>query len=370
MLDARGSSTYQELKEDAISKADAEYLGYKVYGVVDAFYKEIQKNLPDFMEEGYEYRILATGHSLGGAVANLFSAVQINEGNPNVFCYTFGAIDSIVSAQPVTEGYEGIHNIYNDFDTFSPSQYGYFLINGEGSKYGKFGRIDSYGEDHRTAQQKEQWKIMQIYEHVNHNMGFYQQDLHNGLVSCEYDYGGNAESDEEAVPEKPQAAPEEWTVRSELSIPGEPESFAAGPIEGLLTDEEDSFLKYIQTYAQVTGAQILCSTDIDPLQLDILNVRAVAALQDSEGKICVLMDLVNTSDQTLSIGIDTVVADGVLAAIEPYHSELLRPSEHLILTIAVNELVKDFEAVAFPLRIYDAEGTELLTTEPISGVFE
>ena len=363
-MDARGTSTMEELLGDATSKPDKEYLGYKVYSVVDNFYKEIQKNLPDYMEDGYQYRILATGHSLGGAVANLFAAVQTQAGNPNVFCYTFGAIDSIVSSKPVSEGYENIHNIYNDLDTFSPTQFGSIMVYGAGSKYGKFGHMDSYAAEHRTEEQKGQMGLFQIYEHVNHNMDYYLKDLN--LVECEYSYGGNDDSDDNYISEEAETQTDAWTVRSELSIPGTPDWYRASPIEGIVMEEKESFLEFVRMYAQVMGAKILYSTDEDPLQLEILEVRSVIALQDPEGKILVLMDLVNRSDQDLSIGLDNIVADGKPNAIELWKSEKVKPSEHLILSIAVNELVESFENAAFPLHVYGADGEELLTTEPIS----
>ena len=105
---------------------------------------------------------------------------------------------------------------------------------------------------------------------------------------------------------------------------------------------------------------------VDNFYKEILEVRSVIALQDPEGKILVLMDLVNRSDQDLSIGIDNIVADGKPTAIELWKSEKFKPSEHLILSIAINELVESFENAAFPLHVYGADGEELLTTEPIS----
>ena len=85
-----------------------------------------------------------------------------------------------------------IHNIYNDLDTFSPSQYGSYLLGGAGSKYGKFGHMDSYTEEHRTPEQQDDWGIVQIYDHVNHNMNYYVEDTKSKKFECPEAAGGRA----------------------------------------------------------------------------------------------------------------------------------------------------------------------------------
>ena len=74
---------------------------------------------------------VVTGHSLGGAAANLFAA-HLTDFNNNlvsgtdigwaekndIYCYTFGAIPSVEGN--ICNGYENIHNIFNILDTFGP----------------------------------------------------------------------------------------------------------------------------------------------------------------------------------------------------------------------------------------------------------
>ena len=183
VLGIRGSATIKEFIYDSLSRGKYPHLNQKVYGVVDTFYNELKENLYQLLyDKDRDYRILVTGHSLGGATANLAAAHMIDEGNKNVFCYTFGAIDSITANEPVTDGFESIHNVYSNYDTFSPSQYGGIMLNGAGRKYGKFGYIHDYSIDHRTEKQKESWPTTQIYAAVNHAVDRYVEDVNNHMV--------------------------------------------------------------------------------------------------------------------------------------------------------------------------------------------
>lgn len=167
----RGSTNWYELFQDSFSVADKKYGKYKVYGVVNDFNNAIREYYDKYKQSGRQYRILITGHSLGGASANLFAAKLNKEwGKQNVYCYTFGAINSIKSSVPVTDGYENIHNVYNNKDTFAPGQFSKVMKNGAGSKYGKFGHLETFDKDWRTASDKRKKVIVQIMDHINHDM--------------------------------------------------------------------------------------------------------------------------------------------------------------------------------------------------------
>ena len=85
---------------------------------------------------------LVTGHSLGGAAANLLGAELTRQnsvyGSDRVFVYTFGAIKTITEETNVEESYKNIFNIYNYYDSFGP--HGNYLTLGASDPYYKFGR--------------------------------------------------------------------------------------------------------------------------------------------------------------------------------------------------------------------------------------
>ena len=187
VIAAQGSTNPYELFNDSFSPADQNYDGYHVYGIVNDFRNAIMQDLNKFIKDGKRYKVLLTGHSLGGAAVNLLGAQMTKQfGKDNVFCYSFGAINSIVSSKPVTEGYENIHNIYNELDTFSPYQFGGGLKNGAGKKYGKFGHIDAFVKEYRSESDKHKDPIIQMLDHINHDMDKYLDSVKCGFVQNSY----------------------------------------------------------------------------------------------------------------------------------------------------------------------------------------
>ena len=207
---AQGTTTTGEKIKDYVSKLDHNnerfYGGYAPYQVVSAFYSEIVSHdysnpisLYSLTEQDKSYKILVTGHSLGGAVANLLSAQLTARrhiggaiGQSDVFCYTFGAIDSIRVDSPVVVGYENIHNIYNELDTLSPTQYGRSIIgkNGIFLRNGKFGVIESFEHEYRTPEEKSNGN--QLIAGVNHAMHNYLEAVLSDRVKNSTLRPGNA----------------------------------------------------------------------------------------------------------------------------------------------------------------------------------
>ena len=75
---------------------------------------------------------LVCGHSLGGACASTLGA-RLTHGLSDSDCwwcgktkqedihvYTFGGIKVIASDEDISDGYENIHNVYNEYDSFGP----------------------------------------------------------------------------------------------------------------------------------------------------------------------------------------------------------------------------------------------------------
>ena len=197
---AQGTTELREVYGDAFGEPDYDnarfFGGFAPYKVVEAFYAEIVNhdyaepvNLYSLTEQNKRYKILLTGHSLGGAVANLLAANLTSRrhiggviGQSDVFCYTFGAIDSIAVSSPVTVGYENIHNIYNEDDTLSPLNFGWLLFNGSGSRNGKFGVIEPFQHDYRTEEDLKKRDYDQLRAAVNHNMANYLEAVENNRV--------------------------------------------------------------------------------------------------------------------------------------------------------------------------------------------
>ena len=191
----QGTTNVYEMLRDVVSNTDTKLRGYDVYSIVREFKQSICEELEKCGWLTGKYKILITGHSLGGAAANYLAATLIDElpgllEKEDIYCYTFAAINSIASDHPVEEGFENIHNIYNMYDTFSPEHFGSSLISGMGGGYGKFGHMDIYSKDHRTNSEANMAAPIQIAAHINHDMDKYMKDVKNGLVQCSSAYKG------------------------------------------------------------------------------------------------------------------------------------------------------------------------------------
>ncbi len=375
VMAARGSVTNEEIAGDAVTEPSVDYNGYKVYTIVDTFYKEIEKNLDKFMTEGSAYKILSTGHSLGGAVANLFAALQTKNSESEVYGYTFGAIDSIQSPEPgksVEEGYENIHNIYNDLDTFSPKDQGYTLTGGAGSKYGKFGHMDSYEIDRRTEAQKDDWIWNKIKDHVNHNMDYYVTDTYNKAFYCPASYGGDDGYKEEASASAPASATEATTATNQNVFPISQDVtqaigslYTGKPVDSVLTDLNGAFSDHMKMMAATFGTEIISTSSSKPLGVKEVVLQNLATMRDRNGKVIVLMELANTSDNNIFVEMNSVIANDASFSIAPWKSQVITPGKKLIVAISLNSITDVNAKNSIPLNVYAVDGTLLSTTDAI-----
>ncbi len=112
-------------------------LGQEVYHNIYDFEEKVWEGLDKYfnanpdIEKDKNLKILVTGHSLGGATANLIAARMDylrNRGEwvgtakkDNIYCYTFGAIKVLTKNINIKDKYENIFNIYNKYDSFGPN---------------------------------------------------------------------------------------------------------------------------------------------------------------------------------------------------------------------------------------------------------
>lgn len=155
--------------------------GYTVFNVVNDFYKNIYNYFDSVIDKKKNYKILLTGHSLGGAAVN-WAAERLIDGHndkvkvlkpkEDVYCYTFGAINSIRSSSLIENGYKNIHNIYNNKDELYSGAFLGALANlgtGMFEKYGKFGSLETFNYDYASEEAKNNGDVKQGEFTPNHS---------------------------------------------------------------------------------------------------------------------------------------------------------------------------------------------------------
>lgn len=157
---------------------------HNIYDFEEKVWEELNKYLDDNpdIEKDKNLKILVTGHSLGGATANLIAARMDylrNRGEwvgtakkDNIYCYTFGAIKVLTKNINIKDEYENIFNIYNKYDSFGPE--GNMKFTNASHPKAKFGCTLEY--DSLKAKEKGlSWN--------NHDMGGnYKKAVEIGLV--------------------------------------------------------------------------------------------------------------------------------------------------------------------------------------------
>lgn len=210
VITARGSKTLGEFAGDLWkgwyldpNKVHA-LLNKTVWDNIYDFEEQLWEGINDYIKDhptvqsAKKLKILITGHSLGGAAANLLGAEFTNGvggsewwgdkvTKDDIYVYTFGAIKVLTTEENASVGYENIHNIYNHYDSFGPN--GNLGFTGASSVNAKFGHTEEYQNDH-TQDPSNDGSLT-----VNHNMSSYVSDLRDGLISsapCESCEGTNS----------------------------------------------------------------------------------------------------------------------------------------------------------------------------------
>lgn len=163
-------------------------IGKEVWHNVYDFEEKVWKGLDEYLDANPEVekdknlKILVTGHSLGGATANMIAARMDylrNRGEwidtvkkKNIYCYTFGAIKVLTQNVNIEDKYENIFNIYNKYDSFGPD--GNMKSTNASHPKAKFGITLEY--DSLKAKEKG-------FSWNNHDMGHnYKKAVEIGLV--------------------------------------------------------------------------------------------------------------------------------------------------------------------------------------------
>lgn len=161
IITARSSKTLGELIGDLMKGGERDFLGERVWNNIYDFEEKIWEGLDEYIEkypatvQTDNLKILITGHSLGGAAANLIGA-RLTSGfkigtwenklsKEDIYVYTFGAIKVLTTEENVSVGYENIHNVYNYYDSYGPN--GNQKNTNASSLNAKFGHTDLYKRD-------------------------------------------------------------------------------------------------------------------------------------------------------------------------------------------------------------------------------
>ena len=142
--------------------------GYETYTELISFYTELMSRLNELTSSHSDIdekplKIIVTGHSLGGAGANLLTAMFNKNvyGNSwwapvadlsDIYGYTYGAIDVMNIYKnpghgfPLHSGYQNIHNVINDYDVIIVLSN---KLRSHGlSGVGKYGHLDFFRKDY------------------------------------------------------------------------------------------------------------------------------------------------------------------------------------------------------------------------------
>ncbi|MDE6747704.1 MAG: hypothetical protein K2K21_01375 [Lachnospiraceae bacterium] len=185
---ARGTQTINEGIGDLFKGPPQDFLDQKVWNNVYEFEELVWNGLNEYLEKypelenTDELKILVTGHSLGGAAANMTAArfTRFAEwggwwsdavDKEDIYAYTFGAIEVLTKEDNVSDGYENIHNVYNYYDSYGP--YGNLNYTDVSSINSKFGHTELYSIHHKEA------GINPLKDFENHLMGTYKEALNN-----------------------------------------------------------------------------------------------------------------------------------------------------------------------------------------------
>ncbi len=155
----RGTQTSREKIGDWLKGDPQPFLNTEIYDNAYDYEQTVQTLLEEYAKDNgldktsQRLVFLVCGHSLGGACASAVGAKLTHEINgdewwskktkqEDIHVYTFGGIKVITSDEDISDGYENIHNVYNEYDSFGPRGNLSFLnVSLPGAK---FGHVDMF----------------------------------------------------------------------------------------------------------------------------------------------------------------------------------------------------------------------------------
>lgn len=200
---ARGTQTFNESIGDLFKGPSQDFLDQTVWNNVYEFEEQIWNGLNEYLqkypeiESADELKILVTGHSLGGAAANMVAARFTRYAEwggwwsdavdkEDIYAYTFGAIKVLTTENNASDGYENIHNVYNYYDSYGPN--GNQKNTNASSLNAKFGHTDiyslQYDEDGTNV-----WNSCNSHLMTNYKAALDNEDKNRGFIqlACEED---------------------------------------------------------------------------------------------------------------------------------------------------------------------------------------
>ncbi|GEM_PF-5197517 len=198
VIDCRGTQTTLEKLGDWLRVPSFPYYGDIVKENVKSFSEKVLSAVDDYInthvriKNAKNLKIIVTGHSLGGAAANLIGAViNKNVGKDkwwsdkvtknDIYVYTFGAINVVYNGialqdmqiailkekSNISKGFENIHNIYNEKDSFNSSSTLVSSLIGVSSPYAKYGHTDLiYFRENNDLLIDSSWENHAMYNYV------------------------------------------------------------------------------------------------------------------------------------------------------------------------------------------------------------
>ena len=91
----------------------------------------------------------------------------------------------------------------------------------------------------------------------------------------------------------------------------------------------------------------------------------VITVKDAQGQVIVMMELINTTDQDISVGINSVIADGLYTNVTPWKSDVIPAGKSIAVAIPLSDLTSNYMNSTVSLHIYGSDGKEITTTSAI-----